>query len=79
MGMRASFNWAALIALLVSAAACAQLGDRSTTAALEPPGVRPSETEPAPGPRAGPPLLPDEEVGPNFGDRPDNGSTGPGP
>jgi hypothetical protein len=64
-------------ALIISTAACA-LGDRSTTAALEPPGERPSQTEPAPGPRTGPPLLPNEEVGPNFGDRPDNGGGGPG-
>jgi hypothetical protein len=76
--MRASTSWITMSALIVSTAACAP-GDRSTTAALEPPGARSSEMDWAVGSRSSaPPHLPNVEVGPDFGDRPDNGGGGPG-
>ena len=71
--MRASPSWITIATLILSTAACAPLGNGSTTAAYAPPGVRSTDMEPDAGPRAGPPHLPNVEVGPNFGDRPENG------
>jgi hypothetical protein len=76
--MRASASWITISALVLSTAACGQLGDGSTTDAYQPPGARSSEFDPVVGLRSGPPHLPNVEVGPNFGDRPDNAGGGPG-